>query len=245
MPLITRESYSVDRSPADPDWLKDFAASLDKKAVEPMRNHEPTLHDQISSIMGGTKPRYASVEAAVEDYKTRTGLAQYNNQVTAKTTGKATTKKAQKFDAEKAKKYCDGCKSEDCKCADDCKCSVHCLLKKKTEGNTDVKIFGLVPQVKKTIDNYIEDTKGNTVLPAIVQKIKSIHESDVSGADDSVWNEEPFLRYINDKNISEKKKYPTNETEYSNLGKMQQYNDNDIDPSNVDALHSLMPTTFK
>lgn len=243
MPLITRESYSVERSPVMPDWLKDFAATLDKKAVEPMRKHEPSLHDQISSIMGGTKSRYASVEAAVEDYKTRTGLAQYNNKVTAKPNGATTKKKAQAFDAEKAKKYCDGCKSENCKCPDDCSCSVHCLLKKKS-GTNDIKIFDQVPQIKKTIDNYIEDTKGNTVLPAIVQRVKSIHAGDVT--DDSVWNDETFLRYINDKNIAEKKKYPnTDEAQYSNLGKVQQYSDTDIDPSNDDALHSLMPATFK
>ncbi len=239
MPLVTRQSYDVEKSPVMPSWLKDFANTLEKSAVEPMRN-EPTIYDQISSIMGGTsKSKYPTVEAAVEDLKKRTGLAQLLNETVAKETP---TKKRANLDIEKAKSYCEGCKTDDknCKCQEGCDCSVHCLLKKKTNGTNEVKVFQEVPQVKATIDNYLEDTNGNMAIPAVVQHIKAIHAGDV--IDDSAWNDESFLRYIKNKNLEVKKKHPTDDSNFTNLGKVPEFSDADIDPSNTDAFHSLAPS---
>lgn len=241
MPIITRQSYDVEKSPVAPSWMKEFANSLEKVSVEPMRN-EPSLYDQISSIMGGTiKSKYPTVAAAVEDMKKRTGLEQYLNQTVA---NEGSQKKKAQLDIEKSKAYCDGCQTDDanCKCEEGCTCCLHCLLKKKTNSK-EIELFKKLPQVKITVDNYLEDTRGNLPLPAVLQKIKSIHSIDVS--DDSMWNDENFLRYLKDKSLEVKQKNPSSDANYSNLGKVPQFNDTDIDPSNTDALHSLMPTTGK
>ncbi len=242
MPLVTRQSYDIERSPVLPSWLRDFADSLEKSAVEPMRN-EPTLYDQISSIMGGTsKSKYPTVAAAVEDMKKRTGLAQLLNQTVG---SEKNQKKKANLDIEKAKAYCEGCKTDDanCKCPENCDCSVHCLLKKKTNGTNEIKVFKAVPKIKETVDNYLETTRGKMELPAIIPHIKSIHQGDV--VDDSAWNDIEFLEYVKKKNLEERAKHPTNDNEFANLGKVPQFNDDDIDPSNTDALHSLMPATGK
>jgi hypothetical protein len=109
----------------------------------------------------------------------------------------------------------------------------------KKNAETNVDLFKKVPQIKETVDNYITDTHGNLPLPAIVEWIKSIHRSDV--VDQSDWDNPNFLRYLNEKNISEKKKYPNQDSSHSNLGKIPTFNDDEIDASNTDAFHILQP----
>lgn len=107
----------------------------------------------------------------------------------------------------------------------------------------DVNLFKLKPQIKDTFDNYIEDTNGNLSIPSIVEKIKSIHQNDIS--DDSSWDDESLLKYINTKNIEVKKKHPNTEENNANLGKLPHFDERDIDPSNSDALFSLTPAIIK
>jgi len=241
MPIITRESYSVERSPVMPSWMTEFAKSMEKVSVEPMRN-EPTLYDQISSIMGGTsKSKYPTVAAAVEDMKKRTGLAQLINQTVAS----EKVKKKAGLDIDKSKAYCDGCDRSDaeCTCEEGCTCDVHCLLKKKSPSDNKIKLFEENPQIKTAIDNYIETTHGHVVLPATLQHIKSLFSGDV--IDESDWKDGAFLNYLKDKILEIQGKFPSNDDNYSDLGKIQQVNDADIDPSNTNALHSLMPASNK
>lgn len=199
MPIITRESYSVEKSPVTPHWIDDFSNSLQKISVEPMRNSQQSIYDQISSIMG-KKSKYPTVEAAVEDMKERSGLTAYLMKVQSN--------------------------DED-------------VPNKKRAQQNQIMIFKNHPQIKSTVDNYLEDTKGNLPIPAIVEKIKSIHKYDV--ADETDWDDPLFLKYINDKNIEINKKYPNHDNEHQNLGKMPIFNDSEIDPSNTDALHALNP----
>lgn len=106
-----------------------------------------------------------------------------------------------------------------------------------------VKLFQDVPQVKNTIDNYCDDTHGNLPLPAIVEKVRSIHRNDVSS--DADWNADDLLHYINSKNTESKKKHPGDESNFQNLGRQPRSNNDDIDPSNLDAFHALTPASIK
>lgn len=105
-----------------------------------------------------------------------------------------------------------------------------------------VDLFDKVPQIKNTIDNYIQSTRGNLLVPEILSQIKSIHRDDVPDAAD--WGSPTLLTYINEKNISEKKMHPDFMASDHDLGKVN-YTEDDIDPSNTDALHVLNPAVVK
>lgn len=113
----------------------------------------------------------------------------------------------------------------------------------KKKAQAGIKLFDLKPQIKETFDNYIEDTHGNLSIPGIVEKIKSIHHTDVS--DDAMWDDEHLLKYVSDKNTEAKKKHPDTENDNASLGKLPHFDDRDIDPSNSDALISLTPAVIK
>lgn len=207
MPVITRESYNVEKAPRLPNWMDEFAANLEKQSTESQSKVNKSIYDQISSIMGN-KSKHPTVEAAVEDMKERSGMKDFLNKLQSQGKSEsAVNKKAQ-----------------------------------SGENNVEVKLFKDVPQLKETIDNYCEDTNGNLPIPAIVNKIKAIHKNDV--VNDADWADDKFLHYINDKNIEVKKKHPTDNATYHNLGRQPTFKDEDIDPSNHDALHSLTPTVI-
>jgi len=56
-----------------------IASASSKTAVEVARerNHQPSIYEMMSAIVSGQKPKYSSVEEAVQDYQRRTGLAEY------------------------------------------------------------------------------------------------------------------------------------------------------------------------
>ena len=202
LPLITRESYSVENSSTEPSWLRDFAKNLEKSSVESRKEIEQrSLYDQISSIMGN-KSKYPTVEAAVEDMQERSGINAYWKQVKAQ--------------AEQ--------------------------IKKANDSSEQVAMFNKCPQVKSTINNCIEDSRGNLPIPSLIERIKAIHRSDVSDAD---WDDPAFLKYLNDKNIEVKRKYPDVESNADSLGKLHHFDEEDIDASNRDAWHILMPSKIK
>lgn len=93
------------------------------------------------------------------------------------------------------------------------------------------------PDVQKTLDNYIRDTKGNLPVPAIIEKIRSIHQNDVSDAKD--WDDDKLIRLVSKLNLGAKKNNPNSYDNYSNLGRRDV--DSDVDPSNNDAFHALTP----
>jgi hypothetical protein len=105
--------------------------------------------------------------------------------------------------------------------------------------NSKPQIILKNPQIEITLKNYCSDTKGQLDVPSIIEKIKSIHKKDVS--DDSLWDEGSFIKFIHECNEEFKEK--NNRTqENNNLGKVHfQSGTDDIDPSNHDAWHSLMP----
>ncbi len=97
------------------------------------------------------------------------------------------------------------------------------------------------PKIKDTVRNHIESSRGNSTIPAIIEKIRSIHQNDVSEASD--WEDDNLVRYVSKLNLSEKSKNHS-DSNYGSLGKKDDTNDMEMDPSNTDALHCLNPVKF-
>lgn len=113
--------------------------------------------------------------------------------------------------------------------------------KRASENNEEsISIFKLLPQVKFTVDNYIEATDGKSSIPAIVDKIKSIHGHEVGDA--SCWNEYSFLNYIKNKVEDIKSRNPLENQVYENLGTNKFDINDSVDASNTDAFFALTPT---
>lgn len=110
---------------------------------------------------------------------------------------------------------------------------------KKAQSNTTPTIFTSAPTVKNTLENFIRETRGNSTVPAIIEKLKEIHRMDIPDPKD--WEDDNLVRYISEMNSKEKQKYPKNEAEYIELGRAPRLQDKDIDAENTDAFHSLMP----
>jgi len=111
---------------------------------------------------------------------------------------------------------------------------------KTAQDNTPV-VFTKNPTIKNTLENYIRESRGNSTVPAILEKIKEIHRSDV--ADPADWEDENLVKFISVMNAKEKEKYPKNDAEYVDLGRAPRLQDKDIDAENTDAFHSLMPAS--
>src|SRR5579885_1141182 len=88
---------------------------------------------------------------------------------------------------------------------------------KTASENLDVELFKKIPQLKHTIDNYISDTRGNLLVPEILDRVKSIHKKDI--ADNAEWSSPSLLTYIYKKNKEEKELHPDT-SNYNELGKL-------------------------
>lgn len=95
-PVISR---NADESIDEDHWLKQFQKSLQKDAVQP-RSVDSSLFDQISNIMNG-KPKYTSVQSAVEDMKNRSGLTAYLEKIKTSETSNETAKVAASSEKQK------------------------------------------------------------------------------------------------------------------------------------------------
>jgi hypothetical protein len=206
-------SRQVDENIDGDHWLKQFEKKLHKDAVQP-RSVDQSLFDQINNIMNNkTTSRYTSVEAAVEDMKARSGLTAYLEKDFNKVSTKETSK-SKKIASDQNTK----------------------------EDKTTPSVIIKCPAVRQTLDNYIRDTKGNLPIPAIIDKIRSIHQSDVSDAAD--WDDEKLIRLVSKLNLGAKRDNPEVFQNYQNLGRREQMSESDFDQSNVDAFHSLNPVKF-
>ena len=116
------------------------------------------------------------------------------------------------------------------------------MHKKITSKETGPVIFIKCPKIKNTFENYIKETKGNLPVPAIIEKIRSIHNHDVSDAKD--WECDNLIKYVSDEVAKEKASHSNIELNEHNLGKADDMNDSDIDPSNTDMFHALTPVKF-
>lgn len=138
-----------DDQAAEDHWLKELENSLEKSAVK-SRDDDYSLFHQINSVISGTKPKYSSVAAAVEEMKERSGLTAYLSKINKIS--------EQENDGKVA--------------------SVN--KQAQAVSHDSPELFVQYPQVKKTFLNYIEDTKGNISVPGILYKVRNIHEQDVA-----------------------------------------------------------------
>jgi hypothetical protein len=199
----------ADESIGEDHWFKQFEKTLQKGAVQPRSQN--SLFDQINSIMNG-KSKYPSVEAAVQDMQERSGLTAYLDKInkSSEKTRPTTTKKASD--------------------------NQNCMEKEVKGVPIVIKKF---PNIQQTLDNYIRDTKGNLPVPAIIDKIRSIHQGDVSDAKD--WDDDNLIRLVSRMNLAAKRDNPTLYHGYNNLGRRDSGADSEIDPSNTDAFNALNP----
>jgi hypothetical protein len=205
-------SRQADASADENNWMNKLYKSLEKAAVQP-KSVDQSLFHQINSIMN-TKAKYPSVAAAVDDMKERSGLTAYLDKIN----------KLSQESIEKTKIASDQNKAID-----------------KKVDLTPI-VIQKFPSIKNTIENYIKDTKGNLPVPSIVEKIKSIHRSDVSDAKD--WDDDNLIRFISNRNLRAKKDNPSYFEVNNNLGTRDIMSDSEIDPSNTDAFHGLNPVKF-
>jgi hypothetical protein len=203
--VISRQS---DESIGEDHWLKQFQKSLQKGAVRPKT--QESLFDQINTIMNG-KPKYPSVEAAVQDMQERSGLTAYLNRMSKISEDESTAKKVASDNNQ--------------------------VIDKKV--NMTPIVIQKHPAIMKTIENYIRDTKGNLPVPAIIDKIRSIHQTDVSDGKD--WDDDKLIILVSKLNLGAKSNNPGNYHDNNNLGMRDTGADSEIDPSNTDAFHSLTP----
>lgn len=113
-------------------------------------------------------------------------------------------------------------------------------VERKQKDTTTPDVIKACPAVLRTLENHVRSTRGNLPIPAIIDKIRSIHQGDVS--EDKVWDDDKLIRLVSKLNLEAKKNNPASYENYSNLAVGDRDNaESDIDPSNTDAFNALMP----
>jgi hypothetical protein len=213
LPNITRNSD--DDSAIQPSWMSEYAKRLSKQSVQPYRP-DNTLYDQIYSIINGNKPKYPSVDAAVKDMQERSGFSAYQDTLKSSSDNKDRLKDL----------------------------AAHiCRTAEEGEKKGKVKVFEMHPAIKNTVDNWIEEIHGNHPIPAVIARVREIHQGDVS--DDAAWDEDNLMAYVGEKCKEVKQRYPDDTGLDTNLGHLPRFTEEEIDPSNRDALFCLNPATIK
>lgn len=205
-------SRNTDENISEDHWLKQFESQLQKGAVQP--KNQVSLLEQITSVMNNSRSKYPSVQAAVDDMMHRSGLTSYLKTKTSTPNDQAKIASDQNNDFDKT-----------------------VPVEPKQSSDTPA-IFRSNPNIQKTLRNYINTTRGNLPVPAVIDKIRSIHRNDIN--DDKLWEDDDLIRFVSRLNLEAKKNNPGNYTDYHNLAVGDRDNA-DIDPSNTDAFNSLMP----
>lgn len=218
-PVVSRQT---DENIDGDHWLKQFEKSLLKSAVQPKRVDQ-SMFDQINAIMN-KKSKYPSVAAAVEEMKARSGLTDYLNNIN----------KISETENNKNTKTASPNVNVDIQGKD-----VDVFFAEKINSSDMPDIFKERPEIKRTLQNYVEQTKGNLPIPAILDKIRSIHQKDVGNS--KYWDDPKLLSLISKLNLKAKQNNPEVFQDYNNLGKSDLSNTKDIDPSNTDMFASLNP----
>lgn len=214
-PVISRNS---DESIDEDHWLKKFQKQLvEKQAVQP-KSIDNFLFDQINSIMNG-KSKYPSVAAAVEDMKERSGLSAFLSKNSNEDNDNAKVATQEKTASDN-----------------------NSIINKKVPLGKKLPIVIIkCPQVKSTIDNIINSSRGNLSIPAIIDRARSIHQKDISDAKD--WEADDLMYYVSGVNLKAKQQNPE-ATESVNLGRRDDTATDDIESDNNDVFNGLMPTKF-
>lgn len=207
-------STNKDQEIDNEKWLSRIQKKLlEKEAVQPSKV-DKSLYEQINSIIN-RKSRYSSVEAAVKDMQERSGLLAFLNKTSNKEElqSKVATEKTASLDDNEAKD--------------------------KKKGPV---LFIKFPNVKKTFENVIKGARGNLSIPAIFNKVKSIHQNDVCEAKD--WEDEEVFRYVSNLNLNAKKENPSTYDDYTNLGTNDDLSNSDVEKDNSDIFGNLSSQKF-
>jgi hypothetical protein len=109
----------------------------------------------------------------------------------------------------------------------------------KSDDKTPI-VFKKCPAAHETLKNLIRDSKGNLSLPAILNRLRSIHKKDVSN--DSDWDENNLMECASKLNLQAKQDNPGNFENYHNLGNNDSAMlDSEVDSSNNDFFQALTP----
>jgi len=215
MSKYTRHQSVISRNSDESIGEDNWLKQLEKsleKAAVQPKSVDSNMFDQINSIMNN-KSKYPSVAAAVEDMKERSGLKAYLDKVSH---DKAMAKKA-------------GDENN--------------LFHKEVKTKEVMPIiFIKCPQIKITFENYIKENNGNIPVPAIIDKIRSIHSKDISDAKD--WDNDDLIEYVSEQNLKAKLDNPATSNIDHNLGTRDDMNDSDIDSANTDMFSALTPVKF-
>ncbi len=205
-------SRQADESIEEDHWLKRFEKSLLKDAVQPVR--QQSLFDQITDIMNNkSRSKHSTVEGVVQEMQERSGLIAYLDKINKTSTDDGSSAKT--------------VTASDNQSAFDKKVDMTPIVIKKK------------PEILKTFRNFIEDSKGNLPISAIIDKVKGIHRNDCSDAKD--WDDDNLIVLVSRLNLEAKKNNPSNFQNDSNLGRRDLGASDDIDPSNTDAFFALTP----
>lgn len=68
MPIIQKD----DQQSSD-NWYNSFVSNLESNKIS------SSIYDEISAILGNTKPKYSNIEEAIQDMKDRSGLSKFLN----------------------------------------------------------------------------------------------------------------------------------------------------------------------
>lgn len=197
-------TYSNQQS--DDHWMRRFESQLQKTSVQPYSTDQ-NLYRQINTIMNGSKAKYPSVQAAVDDMMHRSGLNALLD--IEKQSAKEPDPAAKKSIAQE----------------------------QPAASNRTPEVMRLKPSIRTTLDNIIQSSRGNLSIPTIISRLHSLHASDIS--DESAWEDERLIHLVSLLNLEAKKNNPANYDSFSHLGKSD--TSTDIDASNTDAFHALMP----
>lgn len=171
-----------------------------------------SVYDQITSIMN-TNSKYPSVQAAVDDMMQRSGLSNYLDNV---------KQSQEEIPVTQPRKIAQ--------------------QQQPTSQNTNnlPKVIKEKPSIFNTLENIIKDSRGNMPLPAIIARLHSLHARDIS--DEGAWEDENLIRLVSQLNLQAKKDNPGNFENFDQLGQGDRSaSDSDIDSSNTDAFHALLP----
>lgn len=208
-------SRNTDEHVSEDHWLKQFEKTLQKGAVQPRT--QSSLYDQINSIMNGTPSKYPSVQAAVDDMMQRSGLSNYLKTSKENDEGNKKVAADQNNDFDKT-----------------------VPVEQKQQDTNTPDVIRENPAILTTLENYIRTTRGNLPIPAIIDKLHSIHRADVS--EDKKWDDDKLIRLVSKLNLQAKKNNPASYEDYNNLAAGDRDTaDSDVDPSNTDAFNALMP----
>jgi hypothetical protein len=192
-----------------PDWLENFAEKLSvqentnftktasKNAVEVSRDRNingPSIYEMMSSIINKQKPKFSSVEEAVQEYQKRTGLSDYLKRTSSNNI------------QDLAKNIVEA--SVDCNESDEKKNNYEINL---NELNDEIpSIVKEHPEIKNYINNTI-DTNHGIQIPALLHSIVELFGKE--GISQQIFSDQEFLKWINkimiSKNIVNKEHTPS------------------------------------